>query len=227
VDALARSVDLDRRILPGLDEAGRELGRIVAACRKAVPVADDTGRPERLKQLLSRYTMEVERVVHESAFGADAAGPRTLRHEDEGGVELFDDGPGAPGGRRRREPDNIELISPRARGGRRAAGRRMACTIALHRPSGNPGFSCHAPRACRSHEAGADRGAGTLRGLDMDMTAVEARTCPFLSRRVNAGGNGETGKSLSASRGTPRWWPTWRRGGHVAWHLRACSWKKG
>lgn len=110
VDALARSVDLDRRILPGLDEAGRELGRIVAACRKAVPVADDTGRPERLKQLLSRYTMEVERVVHESAFGADAAGPRTLRHEDEGGVELFDDGPGAPAGEDGENWDNIELF---------------------------------------------------------------------------------------------------------------------
>lgn len=108
VDALARSVDLDRRICPGLDTAGQELAGIVARCREAVPVADDAGRPERLKQLLSRYTMEVERVVHESAFGT-GAGARALRHEDEGGVELFDDGSGAPA-QNGEDWDNIELF---------------------------------------------------------------------------------------------------------------------
>jgi len=109
VDALARSVDLDRRICPGLDAAGQELSRIVTRCREAVPVADDTGRPERLKQLLSRYTMEVERVVHESAFGTGSPGAQALRHEDEGEVELFDDGPGAPA-QDGEDWDNIELF---------------------------------------------------------------------------------------------------------------------
>ena len=109
VEALARSVDLDKRILPGLESAGKDLARIEAVCREAVPVADDAGRPERLKQLLSRYTMEVERVVHETAFGAQAPGARPLRHEDEGGVELFDDGPGEPGSAGE-DWDNIELF---------------------------------------------------------------------------------------------------------------------
>lgn len=92
--ALAASIDLHERICPGLDQAAETLRGVVAASREAVPVADDSGRPERLKQMLSRYTMEVERLVHEAAFGEQGGGARTLRHEDEGGVELFGDDDG-------------------------------------------------------------------------------------------------------------------------------------
>ena len=110
VSDLARSIDLDEHICPGLTSAADELREIVACSREAVPVADDAGRPERLKLLLSRYTMEVERLVHESAFGGDSAGDSTMRHEDEGAVELFGDDDPSSGGQGEDDWDNVELF---------------------------------------------------------------------------------------------------------------------
>lgn len=89
MDRLVDGIRLDQDICPGLDAARDELRGLADSSRALVPVSDDVGRPARLKDLLSRYTMEAERLVHESAFGG-GHGP-VLNHEDEGEAELFDD----------------------------------------------------------------------------------------------------------------------------------------
>jgi len=49
------------------------------AARRLVPHSQDKNRPERLKKMLERYTMEVERMIHESAMAGDGRSrrPRT------------------------------------------------------------------------------------------------------------------------------------------------------
>jgi len=91
----AAGADLDRDICAELASARTDMGAISGAARRAVPLADDSNRSQRLKELLSRYTMEVERLVHEAAFGQ---GGGTVRDESEGEVELFGD------------DDNVELF---------------------------------------------------------------------------------------------------------------------
>ncbi len=86
---------LDREICAELASARVDMAEISGEARRAVPLADDSRRPERLKELLSRYTMEVERLVHESAFG-EGGGP--VHDAAEGEVEMFGD------------DDNIELF---------------------------------------------------------------------------------------------------------------------
>lgn len=93
-DTAGRAV-LDREICAELASARADMAEISGEARRAVPLADDRGRPERLRELLSRYTMEVERLVHESAFG-EGGGP--VRDAAEGEVEMFGD------------DDNIELF---------------------------------------------------------------------------------------------------------------------
>lgn len=90
----AARADLDREICAELAAARADMARISGAARRAVPLADDRHRSQRLKELLSRYTMEVERLVHEAAFGG---GGGEVRDAAEGEVELFDD-------------DNVELF---------------------------------------------------------------------------------------------------------------------
>ncbi|WP_153306817.1 methyl-accepting chemotaxis protein [Desulfonatronum thioautotrophicum] len=84
---------------------------------------DPARRPERLKELLSRYTMEAERMVHlgtDSASG-DGAGADDVElfgsddavelFGDDPEIELFDD-PESPGGKQGKEDfgDNVELF---------------------------------------------------------------------------------------------------------------------
>ncbi|MEW5772588.1 MAG: methyl-accepting chemotaxis protein [Thermodesulfobacteriota bacterium] len=90
----AAHADLDREICAELASARADMGGIAVAARRVVPLSDDRHRSKRLKDLLSRYTMEVERLVHEAAFGQ---GGGEVRDEAEGEVELFDD-------------DNVELF---------------------------------------------------------------------------------------------------------------------
>ncbi|HPE37800.1 MAG TPA: hypothetical protein PK625_11645, partial [Spirochaetales bacterium] len=85
---------LDREICTELASARTDMGGISEAARRLVPLADDSHRSERLKELLSRYTMEVERLAHEAAFGQ---GGGEVRDAAEGEVELFGD-------------DNVELF---------------------------------------------------------------------------------------------------------------------
>ena len=91
----AAGADLDREICAELSSAREEMGAISGTARRAVPLADDRHRSQRLKELLSRYTMEVERLVHEAAFGEGGGGE--VRDAAEGEVELFGD-------------DNVELF---------------------------------------------------------------------------------------------------------------------
>lgn len=117
LEELAGGITLDQDVCPGLNEARKELDELVRLAREAVPEADDVGRPERLRELLARYTMEAERMVHETAFGsaamADDGGDEVDLFGDDGdddgvelfggddgddGVELFGDDDGADGG---------------------------------------------------------------------------------------------------------------------------------
>lgn len=88
LEELAGSITLDQDVCPGLNEARRELDTLVRLAREAVPEADDVGRPERLKELLARYTMEAERMVHETTFGAAAVAAAGAGDDE---VELFGD----------------------------------------------------------------------------------------------------------------------------------------
>ena len=93
--AQADSVSLHREICPRLDTAARELEKLTT------PLPDDAfvgSRPERLESMLSRYTMEMERLVYQSTFGVDPedhgqAETRNLaeEHQEESwdNVELF------------------------------------------------------------------------------------------------------------------------------------------
>lgn len=114
VSGLAKSITLHDEICPGLDSAADELRGIVKAIRAVVPVDDDENRPARLKELLSRYTMEVERLVHESAFGCENdenSCDDLLRHKDEGEVELFGgDDADASGDADGDDWDNVDLF---------------------------------------------------------------------------------------------------------------------
>lgn len=58
----------DKAVNKVLDEVGKELERLSAQARELAP-EDDQRRPERLRKLLERYTMDVERLVHEAALG--------------------------------------------------------------------------------------------------------------------------------------------------------------
>ncbi len=95
LEELAGSITLVEDVCPGLMEARGELDELVRLAREAVPEADDLGRPERLRQLLARYTMEAERMVHETAFGEaaqDEGDDVDLFGDDEDdGVDLFGD----------------------------------------------------------------------------------------------------------------------------------------
>lgn len=90
VKTLASSIHFDEYICPGLEDASRRFVDLGGAARELVPLADDVNRAERLEQMLSRYTMEMERIVHEAAFGSNGDS-QPHRHEDEGDVELFGD----------------------------------------------------------------------------------------------------------------------------------------
>ena len=101
LEELAGDITLDQDVCPGLNEARRELDDLVRLAREAVPEADDVGRPERLKELLARYTMEAERMVHQITFGGAESGDDGGVDADE--VELFGDDADA-------EVDGVELF---------------------------------------------------------------------------------------------------------------------
>ncbi len=56
--------------------------------REIIPTELDTNRPDRLKKLLERYTMEEERIIHESALDGQNVGPQSQQAGDE--VEVWD-----------------------------------------------------------------------------------------------------------------------------------------
>lgn len=103
ISGVAEAVDLRSAIRPGLYEVKTDLEDVARVAHEAMPAELDENRSERLEELLSRYTMDMERVVHESALQGGGAG-------DE--VELFD-APGQgpePGPDQGQEWDNVELF---------------------------------------------------------------------------------------------------------------------
>jgi methyl-accepting chemotaxis protein len=95
VQGLAAGVHFHEEVGELLESARRKLEDFCATTRAVAPPEKDARRPERLRELFSRYTMEAERDVHESVFGGGAA-KAEVRPAAAGG----DDGLG----------DNVELF---------------------------------------------------------------------------------------------------------------------
>jgi len=80
-----------------LEATRAALEEVRSNSRTIVPLDQDVRRPERLRELFGRYTMEAERDVHETVFGGgekrvpSEERPRPGRGEDGLGdnVELF------------------------------------------------------------------------------------------------------------------------------------------
>jgi methyl-accepting chemotaxis protein len=97
VRGLASGVHFHEEVGERLEAARQSLEAFRAQAKAIVPVETDVRRPERLRELFGRYTMEAERDVHESVFGmAKNPEPAAVRADASGGgdglgdnVELF------------------------------------------------------------------------------------------------------------------------------------------
>lgn len=72
LQGVAAGVHFHEEVGERLDAVKRDLDAFGALCKRIVPVEGDTRRPERLRELFGRYTMEAERDVHEAVFGLAA-----------------------------------------------------------------------------------------------------------------------------------------------------------
>jgi methyl-accepting chemotaxis protein len=82
------------RLLEGRDR----MEATSARAQELVPHEDDEGRPERLRKLLDRYTMEAERMIHETAFNLESMEEGAGATGEEAGADGEDDW------------DNVELF---------------------------------------------------------------------------------------------------------------------
>jgi len=97
VQGLASGVHFHEEVGDRLESVRRDLDDFRALSKRIVPLESDVRRPERLRELFGRYTMEAERDVHESVFGtaekAEKGSGRQKSTPDEDGlgdnVELF------------------------------------------------------------------------------------------------------------------------------------------
>ncbi|MEF3696937.1 methyl-accepting chemotaxis protein [Desulfolutivibrio sp.] len=97
VQGLASGVHFHEEVGDRLESVRRDLDAFRALSKRIVPVESDVRRPDRLRELFGRYTMEAERDVHESVFGAagmaEKKDNRSKATPDAGGlgdnVELF------------------------------------------------------------------------------------------------------------------------------------------
>lgn len=93
----ARAV-FDRPVCDGLASVERDMEALLARIQREVPHVDEGRQPERLREMLARYTMEAERDIYRQTFGGEP---------DE--VELFgDDAPSS--GEGGDFGDNVELF---------------------------------------------------------------------------------------------------------------------
>lgn len=82
VQGLASGVHFHEEVGERLETARKSLESFGGVAQAIAPMETDARRPERLRELFSRYTMEAERDVHESVFGASGqARPETQRQE--------------------------------------------------------------------------------------------------------------------------------------------------
>jgi methyl-accepting chemotaxis protein len=72
VGDLASGVRFHVEVAERLDAVRTSLAELRQLARKIEPADQDVRRPERLRELFGRYTMEAERDVHESVFGGAA-----------------------------------------------------------------------------------------------------------------------------------------------------------
>ncbi len=98
IERLNNSVSFHHDVAAELRRCRDTLVDISSRARALVPFSRDSRRPERLREMLKRYTMEAERIVHQMALleqqpsstAAEASGDAG-EHDDEllGDVELF------------------------------------------------------------------------------------------------------------------------------------------
>lgn len=91
IKKLTRSVTFHESVSARLAQAAEGLEDLETSARSLAPDSDEQKRPERLKKLLERYTMDAERLVHEQVFAAEpgAAAAQEQGGEDWDNVELF------------------------------------------------------------------------------------------------------------------------------------------
>jgi methyl-accepting chemotaxis protein len=71
ISAMTGATAFQDEVAAAFDDGRKRLSALEAQARKLAPPGLDKNRPERLKNLLARYTMEVERLIHESAMSAE------------------------------------------------------------------------------------------------------------------------------------------------------------
>ena len=86
---LAEGTDIHRTVGADLGAVREKVSRLILDAEEVAPHADEQARSERLKELLGRYTMEAERLVHEAAA---AVKPVKTELPAENEIELFDNG---------------------------------------------------------------------------------------------------------------------------------------
>ena len=86
---LAEGTDIHRTVGADLGAVRENVSRLILDAEEVAPHADEQARSERLKELLGRYTMEAERLVHEAAA---AVKPVKTELPAENEIELFDNG---------------------------------------------------------------------------------------------------------------------------------------
>lgn len=86
--ALNRQIVFHHQVGKELSVARHGLAALNAEAREIVPAEEDANRPGRLKKLLERYTMEEERMIHDSAL--DSASLADARQGGQEEAELWD-----------------------------------------------------------------------------------------------------------------------------------------
>lgn len=97
---MIQEVDFHYDVSNELEEFKVMFDDFSTSARELVPISQDQNRSERLKEMLERYTMEAERLVHQTAFN----------ESDSDDVDLFGDMPAADSSGGDDSWDNIELF---------------------------------------------------------------------------------------------------------------------
>lgn len=103
----AGAIEFHVPVVKGLGAVKERIGKMIARIRREVPHVDQGRQPERLRELLARYTMEAERDIYRRAFGESAGQegdedvfPELWGDDTEDRAPAADDGLG----------DNVELF---------------------------------------------------------------------------------------------------------------------
>jgi methyl-accepting chemotaxis protein len=110
---LAEQTDIHHVVEEDLREISGKALQLIREAEQVVPDMEDAARSERLKELLGRYTMEAERLIHEAASSVrqviaepdEGFEEPAVAADDSGEIELFDDEPEQEGAE-----DGVELF---------------------------------------------------------------------------------------------------------------------